>query len=82
VTLEIRKHGRVGAEILGVDLSRPLAEADFAAIRAAFAEHGVVFFRDQQITEEQHIAFARAWGRSTSTASLPRTRAIPKSRWW
>lgn len=62
MTFEIRKHGRVGAEILGVDLARPLAEADFAAFRAAFAEHGVVFFRDQQISEEQHIAFARAWG--------------------
>lgn len=62
MTLEIRKHGRVGAEILGIDLSRPFATGDLAAIRAAFAEHGVVFFRDQSISEEQHIAFARNWG--------------------
>jgi taurine dioxygenase len=62
MTLEIRKHGRVGAEILGVDLAAPLPDADLAAIRTAFADHGVIFFRDQQITEEQHIAFARNWG--------------------
>jgi taurine dioxygenase len=60
--IEIRKHGRVGAEILGIDLSRPLAEDDLSAMRAAFAEHGVVFFRDQSITEQQHIDFARHWG--------------------
>ncbi len=62
MTIAIRKHGRVGAEVLGVDLSQPLSEADFAQVHAAFAEHGVVFFRDQSITEEQHIAFARRWG--------------------
>jgi taurine dioxygenase len=50
-----------GAEIGGVDLSQPVSEEDFAALRAAYAEHGVIFFRDQDITEEQHIAFARRW---------------------
>lgn len=50
-----------GAEISGVDLSRPIAEGDFALLRRAYAEYGVIFFRDQGITEEQHIAFARAW---------------------
>ena len=59
--LEIRAHGRVGAEILGVDLGRP-SEAELATIRSAFADHGVVFFRDQTIDEAQHIAFARAIG--------------------
>lgn len=62
MTLAIRTHGRVGAEVLGIDLARPLSDADFAQVRAAFAEHGVIFFRDQSISEEQHIAFARRWG--------------------
>lgn len=62
MTVEIRKHGRVGAEVLGVDLSRPLSDPDFAQVQSAFADHGVVFFRDQTITEDQHIAFARRWG--------------------
>ncbi|TCM20606.1 taurine dioxygenase [Novosphingobium sp. PhB165] len=62
MTIEIRKHGRVGAEVLGIDLARPIPDEDFALVRSAFAEHGVVFFRDQSITEPQHIAFARRWG--------------------
>ena len=62
MTIEIRKHGRVGAEIHGVDLSQPLSEQDLAKVGAAFAEHGVIFFRDQTITERQHIDFARRWG--------------------
>ena len=61
MALEIHPYGRVGAEIAGVDLAR-LDSADLAQIRAAFAEHGVVFFRDQTIDEEAQIAFARALG--------------------
>ena len=52
----------VGAEIRGVDLARPMAPATFAEIRRAFHEHGVIFFRDQRLTPEQHIAFARRFG--------------------
>jgi len=62
MAVDIRRHGRVGAEILGVDLAR-LDDGDLAQIRAAFADHGVVFFRDQMIDEDQHIAFARKLGR-------------------
>jgi len=62
MTIEIRRHGRVGAEVLGVDLARGLSPDEIAVTRAAFAEHGVVFFRDQEIDETQHIAFARLWG--------------------
>lgn len=58
---EIQTLEGVGAEVLGVDL-RELHDADFAAIRAAYAEYGVVFFRDQALSEEEHIAFARRWG--------------------
>jgi taurine dioxygenase len=50
-----------GAEIGGVDLAQPLSEDDFAAIRNAYADHGVIFFRDQDISEAEHIAFARRW---------------------
>jgi taurine dioxygenase len=48
----------VGAEIRGVDLSAPLEEAEVATIRRTLFDRGVVFFRDQMITPEQHIAFA------------------------
>ncbi|MGP1282100.1 MAG: TauD/TfdA dioxygenase family protein [Parasphingopyxis sp.] len=51
-----------GAEIGNVDLSTELGDEDFALIRQAFADHGLIFFRDQRITPEQHIAFAKRWG--------------------
>ncbi|QLC23789.1 TauD/TfdA family dioxygenase [Parasphingopyxis algicola] len=51
-----------GAEIGNVDLSQELSEEDFSTIRQAFADHGLIFFRDQNITPEQHIAFAKRWG--------------------
>lgn len=57
-----RLTGGCGAEILGVDLSRPQSAGELALIRDAQHAHGVVFFRDQSITPEQHIAFARQWG--------------------
>ncbi|MCW5771629.1 MAG: TauD/TfdA family dioxygenase [Rhodospirillaceae bacterium] len=52
----------IGAEILGVDLSRPLGDDELGAIRAALAQHLVVFFRDQQLDPESHIRFGRYFG--------------------
>ncbi len=54
--------GALGAEIHGVDLRQPLADEVVADIRAAFLEHSVIFLRGQEITPEQHIAFARSFG--------------------
>ncbi|KCZ47897.1 MULTISPECIES: TauD/TfdA family dioxygenase [unclassified Hyphomonas] len=50
----------VGAEITGIDLKN-LTDAEFDAIRQAYAVHGVIFFRDQDLTEDDHIAFAERW---------------------
>ena len=50
--------GAVGAEIGGIDISRPLPTPTIAALREALGTHGVIFFRDQRLTEAQHIAFA------------------------
>jgi taurine dioxygenase len=52
----------VGAEIAGVDLTGPIGDNVFGEIRHAFGEHGVIFFRDQQLTPEQHVAFAERFG--------------------
>ena len=52
----------VGAEISGVDLRVPLAPDEVRGIENALLEHLVVFFRDQDITPEQHIAFGRQFG--------------------
>ncbi len=51
----------VGAEILGIDLAKPLSPDETAELRGALADHGVIFFRDQEITPEQHIAFAESF---------------------
>ena len=52
----------LGAEIGGVDLSQSLGDDVIAEIRQAWLEYRVVFFRDQDITPEQHLAFARRFG--------------------
>jgi len=53
----------MGAEITGLDLARPLDDAAFAAVRRAFLDsEGVLVFRDQQMTPEQHIGFSRRFG--------------------
>ena len=50
-----------GVEISGVDLS-DCSDAEMNAIKAAIYEHGVAVFRDQSLSPEAHIAFARRWG--------------------
>jgi len=52
----------LGAEVRGVDLSRPVDDAVAAEIRTAFAEHLVLFFRDQALTPERQVTFARLFG--------------------
>lgn len=53
----------LGAEILGLDLSQPPSDEDFARIRHALAHRQVVIFRDQEsLTPEQQIAFSRRFG--------------------
>ncbi len=51
--------GALGAEIAGVDLSRPLDPSTLAAMRKSLLDHLVIFFRGQTLTPEQHKAFAR-----------------------
>ena len=53
----------IGAEIGGVDLSRPLSPEVAEAIRAASLKYQVIVFRDQNITREQHVAFAHLFVR-------------------
>jgi taurine dioxygenase len=53
----------LGAEIDGVDLSRPISGALVKEIERAFLKFGVIFFRDQKLTPEQHILFAEHFGR-------------------
>jgi taurine dioxygenase len=54
--------GSLGAEIGGVDLREPLEDATYAEIKRALLDNLVIFFRDQDITPEQQIAFGRRFG--------------------
>jgi len=52
----------IGAVIHGVDLRQPVDSQTHAAIYQALLDHKVIFFRDQDITTEQHLAFGRLFG--------------------
>lgn len=54
--------GSLGAEIDGADLSRDLPDEVLAEIRGALLDHLVVFFRNQSLSPERQLAFARRWG--------------------
>lgn len=51
-----------GAEVTGVDLSRPLDDAAFRRVYDLFLDHSVIFFRGQQLSPEAHVAFSRRFG--------------------
>jgi len=52
----------LGAEIVGLDLSVPLSDSDFARVHRAHLDYHVVVFRDQRITPQQHVEFSARFG--------------------
>src|ERR1700720_3464711 len=62
-TIEVTKlTPQIGAEIGGVDLSRPLGNQQFQEVHDALMQNLVIFFRDQRLTHEQHKAFGHLFG--------------------
>ncbi|MFN9075098.1 MAG: TauD/TfdA dioxygenase family protein, partial [Hyphomonadaceae bacterium] len=59
--MQIEALSGVGAVVRGVDL-RQLMDGQETQLKQAFADHGVLFFRDQSLTPADHIAFARRFG--------------------
>jgi taurine dioxygenase len=55
----------IGAEIRGIDLSRPLPAQQLKEVRDAFLKWKVIFFRDQHLDHAQHVAMARQFGEPT-----------------
>jgi len=55
-------HPTLGAELRGVDLTRPVIPDVFAEIDTAFNRHGILVFPDQPVTDEQQLAFSRLFG--------------------
>lgn len=68
----------IGAELEGFDLREELSDEAIRTIKRALDEHQVVFFRDQDITPEQHLAFGRRFG---ELHVHPTVRGKPRSEW-
>ena len=68
----------IGAEVRGVDLCRPLDPATVLALERALHDHLVLFFRDQPMTPEQQIAFARHFGPISIPPFAPRYGTLPE----
>ena len=61
--LQVRPmNSTIGAEIRGVDLSRPLDDETWQEVRQAFADYLVVYFPEQPLTHDQHLAFSERLG--------------------
>lgn len=62
-----------GAEIVGLDLSKPLSDAVVKEVKDAWNDaHGVIVIRDADITPEQHVSFAAQLGTIDGEKPLPR----------
>lgn len=62
----------IGGEVSGIDLSKDLSDDTVADLREAFLDRLVLFFRDQDLTIEQHIALGRRFGElHINLAALP-----------
>jgi taurine dioxygenase len=68
----------VGAEIAGVSLSEPMDEETFEEVHRALLEYKVIFFRDQAITPERHVAFARRFGALETHPFVPHRDGHPE----
>ncbi len=68
----------IGAEISGVRLSAPLGNQAFQEVHDALMEHQVVFFRDQDMTLEQHKAFGRLFGELHIHPAAPKPEGHPE----
>ena len=53
---------KIGAELLGIDLKKPLSDGARDAIKAVILRYRVVFFRDQHLDGDQQEAFASRFG--------------------
>jgi len=68
----------LGAELSGLDLRTDLPDAVIDEIRRALAEYKVIFFRDQPVSPEQHVAFARRFGDLEVHPFIPGNPSVPE----
>ena len=75
MALKLRKLSYpLGAEVCDIDVAKPMSEGHFGEIYRAFLDNGILLFRNQDITREQHIEFSRRFGELDRHEALPRDR--------
>ena len=74
----IKEDSALGATITDIDLKQPLEEKLTVFIAKALAENEVIFFRNQDITPEQHRAFALNFGQLQSHPVYPTIKGFPE----
>src|SRR6266481_5879337 len=68
--------GALGAEVVGVDMACELKDDVVKEVRQAFLDHLVIFLRDQKVTPQQQVAFARRFG---EPMAYPQLRGLPEA---
>ena len=77
MTLSIKKlSDSLGAEVLGIDLSAPLDPGTKTELDSAWMEFGVLVFRNQNISDAEHVAFSRNFGELEVLPEVDRTDAV------
>ena len=61
----------LGAEVVGVDLRQPIDDALFEQLHAALLQHQVLFFREQPIDPQHHVALAKRFGQPVAHPAYP-----------
>ena len=61
----------LGAEIVGLDLGRPIDDASVSWLRGAFLKYSVLLFRGRLITREQHVQLSAWFGEVESNDAAP-----------
>ena len=74
----VRCQPTIGAKIRGVDLSKPVPDPVIEQIYTELLIHKVIFFRDQDITVEQQIAFGRQFGKLEINPFRPQGEGNPE----
>jgi taurine dioxygenase len=77
--IEVTPRGAtIGAEVKGVDFSKPVDAATAAAIHDALMRYSVIYFRDAAMTPAQHVAFGRLFGELTVHPFVPHLGEFPE----
>jgi len=75
MALKLRKLSYpLGVEICDINVAKDISERSFGEIYRAFLDNGILLFRNQDITREQHIELSRRFGELDRHDSLPRDR--------